>query len=75
MQLVKLLHLQPAQQRVDAELLEPCHGERGGERRQQHVRLREGGEDGGGQRAALFPFHGVVVQVGLQPGADGGLPG
>jgi hypothetical protein len=39
------------------------------------VRLREGGEDRGGQGAALFPFQGVVVQVGLQPGAEGGLPG
>ncbi|KAK5624836.1 hypothetical protein RRF57_000552 [Xylaria bambusicola] len=60
MHIIEILDLETTKKLIDAETLEPSDGQRGRERRQQHVRLREFTENMVWSRFGPFPFNGIV---------------
>ena len=73
-QVVKILHGKPAQQLVEAQPLQPGHGEGRRQRGDQHAGRGELVEDVRGHRLGPLPLLGVRQQVLLDEGPDGGLP-
>jgi hypothetical protein len=71
---IKVLDLEPAQQLVDAQLLQPRDGQRRGQGRDEHVGLGEVAEDVLGHRLVALPLHRVLVQVLVDEWPDVSLP-
>lgn len=57
----------------DAQLMQPCDGQRGGEVGEQHVVLIEFGEEIVGEVARVFPVHAVGEKVLFEPCSTGFL--